>query len=185
MSFFKSLLLIFIIWFFGFVAFVSNIHFSKDEISEEADAIIVLTGAKGRLDAGFDLLIAKKAKQLFISGVGKDTSLNDLLSKLSNIDQKKLNRENIFIGHMASSTQENAIETENWVKENNIRSIILVTSNYHMIRSLLEMERLMPDVKIIPYQVVKNIGFWKNLDNLKLILLEYHKFIFSYLTRII
>lgn len=184
MNFFKSLVFLFILWTLGLLGFISKINFSKQEFNNEADAIIVLTGARGRIDAGIELLLAKKAKRLFISGVGKDTSLNDLLKNLSAIEKEKLEEANIYLGHFASSTHENALETANWVSQHKLNKIILVTSNYHMIRSLLEMERLMPEVQFIPYQVVQDIKFWKNFDNIKLIIKEYNKFLFSYVTRV-
>jgi uncharacterized SAM-binding protein YcdF (DUF218 family) len=176
MKFFKASLyiisLLVIFWIIGFFAFLTKINSYEVLPDDEADAIVVLTGSKGRIDAGLNLLAQKYARHLFISGVGQNAPLNDLGKHLSSFPEDKLNdhKDNITLGHFADSTEGNAIETANWVNKHNYDHIILVTSNYHMPRSIYLFEKAIPDVEITPYQVVA-------ASSTKLNFIEYNKFL--------
>ena len=83
-----------------------------------------------------------------------------------------------------TNTVENAIETSEWIRKNNVKSIRLVTSNYHIPRSLEEFRSLNPQVKIIPHPVYsENVSpqWWKNGGSFYLIASEYNKFLYVYL----
>ncbi len=176
MKFFKLLLCIIsfliIFWIIGFFVFLTQINSYEVLPDDKADAVVVLTGSKGRIDAGLNLLAQKYGRHLFISGVGQNAPLNDLGKHLSSFPEDQLNnqKENITLGHFADSTEGNAIETANWVNKHNYHSIILVTSNYHMPRSICLFEKAMPDVEITPYEVVA-------ASNTKLNFIEYNKFL--------
>ena len=88
------------------------------------------------------------------------------------------------MGHWAKTTRMNAIETAQWIQKNKISSIILVTSFYHMPRSLLEIKEAIPDLKIIPFAVFPQ-SFGESTDWLHTryawqLFLEYHKFLVVY-----
>ena len=55
--------------------------------------------------------------------------------------------------YAATSTMGNAIETADWIKKSGFNSIILVTANYHMPRSLMLFRHIMPEIRIIPHPV--------------------------------
>lgn len=177
MIFFRASFLLLIIWLIGFFCFINKISMQEIIIDKKADAIVVLTGAKGRIDAGIQLLWEKNSEHLFVSGVGKNAVLNDLSKYLDSFtsDQVKSMKNSITLGHDANSTEENALETSQWIKKNNYKSLILVTSNYHMPRSLYLFKHFMPHISITAYPLVKN-----NLV-LKLAFLEYNKYIFCIL----
>jgi uncharacterized SAM-binding protein YcdF (DUF218 family) len=126
---------LFLLWFSGFVAFNHRINDFKIDDTQKVDAIVVLTGGRNRLKEAVKLLNNKKADKMFISGVYKDTSLKSLQKRK---DVEIINSENITLDKKATNTVENAIEVSHWVKENKIKSIYLVTSNYHMPRSMAE-----------------------------------------------
>ncbi|MEK6734311.1 MAG: YdcF family protein [Pseudomonadota bacterium] len=180
MIFFRLLSFLLFVWLMGFWWFTIQIPKYKIELNGKADAIIVLTGALGRIDAGLQLLSDKYAEHLFISGVGQKTLLEDLSKYLVSFPAKQAVelKSEITLGHFANSTKENAIETAQWIKKNNYKKIILVTSNYHMPRSLYLFRKLMPaDVEVIPYAIIKKRGF----NNYKLLSIEYHKFLYELL----
>ncbi len=160
------------IWMLGFALFLSKISHEKIELNERADAIIVLTGAKGRIDAGLQLLSFDYGKHLFISGVGQNVPLKDLSKFLSSFssDYVETLKSSITLDHFADSTEGNAIESMEWIKNNGYKKIILVTSNYHMPRSLRLFKNSMPNIEIIPYPVVNNINYQQAF-------LEYNKFL--------
>ncbi len=52
-------------------------------------------------------------------------------------------------------TAGNARETREWAQSRNItRSLIVVTSNYHMPRALVELSAALPDMALYPFPVV-------------------------------
>lgn len=175
MSFSKIISILFAvisIWLIGFALFLNQITNEKTNLNEKADAIIVLTGAKGRIDAGLHLLSFDYGKHLFISGVGQKAPLKDVSKFLASFssDYVEALKTSITLGHFADSTEGNAIESLEWIKQNNYKKIILVTSNYHMPRSLLLFKNSMPDIEIIPYPVVNNINYQQAF-------VEYNKFL--------
>ena len=89
----------------------------------------------------------------------------------------------VELGFEAKDTRGNAVETAEWIKSRKARTILLVTSNYHMPRSLFELCRLMPDIKIITYPVVSDTlmldTLWQWPGSLKLLWTEYHKLLIA------
>ena len=177
-------LAVLLIWLIGFFVFAWQInHFSADT-ADKTDAIIALTGGRNRITEAVNLLSHGRADRLFISGVDKDISLHDIqATQRFSVPRKN----NIDIGHNASNTVENAQETTQWIKKNHIKSIRLVTSNYHILRSLTEFRRCNPDLKIILHPVYsENIEkkWWTSWQTFSLIFKEYNKFLYAYLRSI-
>lgn len=166
-------------WIAGFVVFLDYIEKLPNNNSDgNATAIVVLTGGTNRVNAGFDLLEKGKAKYLLISGVGEKVSLEDL-TKLWGKNPLSLPC-CITLGKYAQNTAENAIETEKYIKNNNIKSFFLVTSHYHMPRALKEIKNILPSNHIIPYAVIPEGYSFFNPEMMYLIFREYNKFLFSY-----
>ena len=121
------------------------------------DAIIVLTGSKGRIEAGFELLLDEKAPELLISGVLNRVSKIELIKQNSDdlsISEVKDIRNHccIALDYIADTTHTNAIESQKWITANNVQSIILVTSESHMPRAYLNfITQLNREVQITPY----------------------------------
>ena len=170
-----------ICWLIGFVAFAYRINHYQHDTTSHADAIIALTGGRNRILEAIKLLNNKKADYLFISGVEKTSRLQDIL----NSNQITLDAENkVFLGTSAQNTVENALESKNWIKQHNIRSIRLVTSNYHLPRSIIEFETQTPHLKIIKHPVYSehvNKKWWTSWRTFSLIFSEYNKFLYTYL----
>jgi len=131
------LFLILLIWICGYGAFLLHIKTLKPENPEQkTDAVIVLTGGAQRINAGLDLYANNLAPQLFISGVHNLVKESEIKAMWKG--SKSLPECCITLGHDATTTIENALEAEKWIKDNNIQSVRLVTSNYHMPRALME-----------------------------------------------
>ncbi len=138
------------LWLGGLVWFVySSLSVAADR-DKQTDAIVVLTGGRLRLEAGLDLLGAGRAQKLFVSGVNRHVDRNELM-RVAGYGGADLNR--IVIGHDADNTLGNARETAGWMRQQGYRSLRLVTSWYHMERSLLEFQRVMPDTQIVAQPV--------------------------------
>lgn len=147
--------------------------------------VVVLTGGGSRIDAGIAIMNQGLADVLFISGVGKGVTLQQLLAISGfNIEQTAKiseNKDSIILGKEAINTRENAEEVYNWIKKHRVESIYLVTANYHMPRALLEFHSLMPELKIIPYPAFpenfKADRWDKDSKSAWFILLEYTKYL--------
>ncbi len=171
---FLSLFLL-LVWFVGYVLFFISIPHSVADDSVKTDAIVVLTGDKGRLQEGLELLRKDAAKYLFISGVSHKVDF-DTLAK--NLPQMKNRAGFVVLGYQATNTMENALETAQWIKDNKQKSIRLVTSHYHMTRSLQEFEKALPkETVIIPHPVMSKKF---NFRTFKITMSEYHKFLYSW-----
>jgi uncharacterized SAM-binding protein YcdF (DUF218 family) len=169
------------LWGAGLFHFADAIPTQVFDANTKTDAIVVLTGGSGRLDEGLTLLDQGMASKLFISGVYQGVDIQSLLQAY---------RENpddlnccVAIGH-AEDTINNAIETAKWARENNIRSLRLVTSAYHMPRSVLEFKHAMPDVTLVENPVfpahVKQKKWWAWPGTTGLIVGEYNKFLIAW-----
>ncbi len=184
MAFLRTLLsvifLLVLVWASGFAVFTALSLYQRSGERQATDAIVVLTGGDMRIESGLQLLASKYAPVLFISGVHADVTVADI-QKMWKWDPP-LPGCCIELGHKAHSTIENAQETHDWAEEKKIKSLRLVTSNYHMNRALMEFRRAMPKTIIVPNPVTQpnlpmnGARFWR------LMLLEYHKTIFRYVT---
>ena len=180
-----ALCLLFALWISGLIVFNYKINHIKPVEQEKAEAIVVLTGGRHRLLEAMKLLNNGAADKLFISGVQKKISLHELEKK--NAIKIKSNRE-IILDKIATNTVENARETCAWLKDKNIKSIILVTSNYHILRSVVEFRRWNKDIKILLHPVYSekiSPSWWKSLDNFYFLAGEYNKFLFAWLRAIV
>lgn len=143
----------------------------------KTDAIVVLTGGSNRLVTGLELLAAGRAKKLFVSGVYDGVEVQELL-KLSRHSPTEMEC-CITLGYSADSTIGNAYETADWMRDQGFRSLRLVTANYHMRRSMLELSMAMPDLELVPHPVVAPTvhldDWWMWPGTANLLVNEYNK----------
>lgn len=170
-----------LIWLGGYFAFAAWVATLKPTQPERpTDAVIVLTGGARRIATGLDLLAGGAAPQLYISGVNKAVSLNAILDRLPpQIIGRNAASCCIVLDYKASNTEQNASETRDWVDRENIHSIRLVTSNYHMPRAWLEFRSVLPSVEIFPYPVMSMSEDLRSGRFWTLTFLEYHKTILT------
>ncbi len=167
-------------WLFGLGAFTAGVFLIKPQSpAAHSDAIIVLTGGKDRIETGLDLFAEGLAPELFITGVHDDVTQAEITGRYTGT--KPLPECCIILGYEANSTTENAAEAKEWAAGKNIKTIRLVTSNYHMPRAALEFRSALPDVKIIVHPILQpditpsDKKFWHILFE------EYHKSVFRLL----
>ncbi len=180
--FISLIIFVCIIWIISFIRFAVYAGKTAFDKNTETDMILVLTRGTNRINVALDLLEEKKSKILFISGVYKGTTLKAITSE-------KFPDTIIILGKSARNTLENAQETAMYVKRNNITSIRLVTSSYHMKRSILEMKTFLPNINIIPNPVfsdnVKYKDWWKRSGTFVLLIIEHAKYNFALLRHFI
>ena len=178
-----TVLIVAIIWGVGLFRFAAAIPTEVEDSDTRTDAIVVLTGGSGRLSEGLELLARNLADKLFVSGVYRGVDVNKLI-ELSQHTPEEFNC-CVEIGHSAGDTAGNAAETASWARRHKITSLRIVTSNYHMPRSLLEFREMMPQAVFIPHPVfsrnVKQDRWWTWPGTSTLIVGEYNKFLLVWL----
>src|SRR5690242_12786090 len=124
-----------ILGFLGFLCFVYSLDRFEQKPETRADGIVAMTGGAQRIGDAIDLLAKGYAKRLLISGVNEKTS-REQISRL-NPGQRQLFDCCVDLDYRARNTIGNAIETRRWAEANGFDAIIVVTSNYHMPRTLV------------------------------------------------
>jgi uncharacterized SAM-binding protein YcdF (DUF218 family) len=173
-----ALIVVAALWLGGLAWFVQGSLSIASDREVTTDAIVVLTGGRLRLEAGLDLLGAGKARKLFVSGVNPRVDRAALLRLAGPISADDADR--IVLGHDADNTLGNARETAAWMHQEGYRSLRLVTSWYHMRRSLLEFGRVMPGIAIVAEPVYARVEpeGWSGWVDLALLTIgEYDKYL--------
>ena len=164
------------VWAAGFVLYARAIPRAAAP-DAKADVIVVLTGGTNRIGAGFSLLANGNAKAMLISGVGRDKTVEKMQRRYA--PEAVLNQDAIALDPVARNTQQNARETKRFLETTEHKHVLLVTANYHMHRSLLEMRHAMPNITFTPYPVAPKEFYlerwWEDATTRYLMLAEYHK----------
>jgi len=178
---FAALLILVMVWFVGLLAFTSRVDQSTPaQEPPVADGVVVLTGASNvRLEQATKLLEAGKGKRLLISGVNREASRDDVLGVTKAV--RPIYDCCVDLGYSAADTIGNASESAEWAKAKDYHSLIVVTADYHMPRSMLELHAAMPDVALHPYPVVTESlnahRWWKGGTSARRMIVEYCKYL--------
>lgn len=163
----------------GFLVFANATTRPVTDNAPRASAIVVLTGGAQRIRAAGRLLQNKQAERLLISGVNRVVSRAKLLRMLA-IDRDLFDC-CVDIDYAAQNTRGNAVETRKWANQHEFDSLIVVTSSYHMPRSMTELGHLLPAVDLVAYPVVpdrfRGKPWWLRLENVMLLGAEYLKYL--------
>jgi uncharacterized SAM-binding protein YcdF (DUF218 family) len=163
----------------GFVVFLRQLPATEIKPARDADGIVVLTGGSSRVSDAMELLSVGYGKRLLISGVHPASSTQEIQRSIP--DSQALLGCCVDLDHSAVNTRSNATETRRWVRQRGFHSLIVVTSNYHMPRAIVELSHAMPDVALIPFPVVgdkwNDEPWWSSGAAVRLLLLEYAKYV--------
>ena len=155
-------------WAIGFAWFAIDLPGRADE-NTKTDSVVVLTGGVGRINLGLEILKRKKAGHMLISGVDRNVKPAELAAQydepVSTFDCC------IDLGFQAVDTRSNALETARWVSRRKDKSVRLITSDWHMRRARLELERAIPENIIIVPDAVQTAPSFGMLFK------EYNKFL--------
>lgn len=173
----------------GFVLFAEEVRqlANAPEQAPQADGIVVLTGDQARIATGARLLMQGRARRLLISGVHPATRVPVELSRQiggSDAWREAMIKCCIDLGRDAQNTIGNAEEAHQWQAAHGFRSLIVVTSSYHMPRSLTEFSRAMPGTRLVPYPVASSRvlqfqSWWTHWPTARLLAGEYVKYLGS------
>jgi uncharacterized SAM-binding protein YcdF (DUF218 family) len=181
---FRFLLLVAIVWAAGFLWFTTLIPVPGSTGDDVTDGIVILTGGKGRIEHGLSLYADGKARKLLVSGVGSGEDAGEFISMHAHQDdtpELQQQMAGIMLDRVADSTYSNAVETAKWAEKYRLKSLRIVTSEYHMPRSLKVLHQAMPDVQLLADPVATpelKRDWWQDVESLRILLREYHKFAF-------
>ncbi|GIL38813.1 YdcF family protein [Roseiterribacter gracilis] len=169
----------------GLGLFAKSLPLTPLQPDATTDAIVVWTGGAERVSTGLDLLAAGRAKKLFVSGVGPDTTLDSLLrvSRPQSVDLRCC----IVLGREAIDTIGNAAETATWMRGEQYTSMRLVTAAYHMPRALLLLENNLPGSVVVPHPIVPAgfdpVNWWSSRESRNVLAGEYVKYLLARVRR--
>lgn len=141
------------VWFVALLAFIYSIPTKPLAADRKADMLVVLTGGGDRVEHGFDMLAKGSAPVLLISGAGKNVTEERMISEHATQAVRERIYERggeIILDNMARSTVSNAGQSAAIIKKRKVKSIRLITANYHMNRAVHEFQAALPDIEIIP-----------------------------------
>lgn len=174
-GFISLIILLFLIISVLFVDFVYK-TFSFRVRDLNPDAVVVLAGGRGRIEEGVRLYREGKGDSLFLIGVDPSVKKSDLYKEIDGVRSSN----QVYLEKVSRNTLENAIFARELISRHNIRSMLLITSRYHMKRSLLIFRNLLPkDIAIYPHPVTsKNSldAWWSHGGSLRLLFSEFYKY---------
>jgi uncharacterized SAM-binding protein YcdF (DUF218 family) len=168
----------------GFVGFLSQLRGAEIRPDRNADGIVVLTGGSSRVSDAMELLAGGYGRRLLISGVHPTNAASDISRSLPDNSppyNQTLLSCCVDLDRSAVNTRSNAAETRRWAHDRGFKSLIVVTSNYHMPRAIVELSHAMPDIALIPFAVVgdkwRDEPWWTSGATFRLLLSEYAKYV--------
>jgi len=164
----------------GFLWFMWRVPAEEVRLSGKADGIVALTGGASRIADAIELLASGRGSRLLISGVNPSTSS----ASISRLNPEFARWVRCCVDFDQSlNTLGNAIETKRWAERRGFRSLIVVTSNYHMPRALAEIAHQLPDVELVPFPVVTDRlraePWWASSATARLMFTEYVKYVYA------
>ena len=175
--------------------FFIQLFFFKEKVlsfqkynNTKSSNIVILTGGTNRIKDGLNIINqfdkSKRTKfKILVSGTGKGFSKNSLIKQIGPNFNPKLIECCIYLDSVSKNTFTNAIETSKWANRNDLKEFILITSNYHMPRAILEFKNVMPNHKIYTFPITPrkhNIKEWmRSYETFSLIFKEFCKYIVS------
>ncbi|MEK6725566.1 MAG: YdcF family protein [Deltaproteobacteria bacterium] len=176
-----TLLLLYIVILFSL--FINQLRVATDEITY-ADAIVVLTGGAGRVEEGLRLFREGRGGYLILSGV-EETSTLDTIFPGRDI-KTTVDTSRIILDIESRRTLDNAFNVKKIVEDKGFKSLVLVTSNYHMKRAFtLFSTAIHGDVRLYRHPVsgpnFKDEEWWQSQKSLKLVTSEFFKYIWFHI----
>ena len=166
----------------GFLWFVWRMPSEEVALDRSADGIVVLTGGALRISDAIELLAAGRGRRLLISGANRSTNQ----SEIARLNPEFARVVGCCVDFDRSlNTLGNAIETRRWAQSRGFRSLIVVTSSYHMPRAMAEIAHQLPDATLIAFPVVsdrrRSEPWWGNTATIRFMVTEYLKYMYAQL----
>ena len=164
----RILSLLLLVWALGFIWFSMALPRPANE-PVRTDGIVALTGGGGRIPHALRLLERKAAKRLLVSGVDREVRPREFAAEYK--VQPDLMGCCITLGYDAVDTRSNALETARWIKDNKLKSIRVVTTDWHMRRAIFDIAEEAPKGTVIIEDAVGS------RPSFRILFLEYNKLV--------
>ena len=161
-----------LVWALGFLWFVVSLPQPAEDVI--TDAVIVPTGGAGRIAQGLAVLDQGLARQMLVTGVDPEVTKGEFAAQFE-VGEAQMDC-CVTLGFRAVDTRTNATETADWVEANDVQSLRLVTTDWHMRRAARELDRTLPGGVTVVRDAVPSE------PSLASLFLEYHKLIASTLS---
>lgn len=138
----RTLSALLLLWIAGFMIFALFLP-QPAPPGTVTDAVVVMTGGRGRVERGLDIIERKQAKRLLISGVDRRVKPHEIAAQFK--APKAIIDCCVDLGHESVDTRSNAEEASAWIARNRYKSIRLVTSDWHMVRARHDLEAMIGD----------------------------------------
>jgi uncharacterized SAM-binding protein YcdF (DUF218 family) len=183
-------------WLIGLLIFVGQVQVQRAPVDPTSEGIVVLTGGEGRVVEGLRLLTEMKGSAMLISGVHPEATKDSIINAqdIDNEKQQHLLKCCVDLGYAAGSTVGNADEAAKWSGDRKLKSLLIVTSAYHIPRARLEFAQAFanqPNVQLEYYPMAAEklqLGTWWQAPisyirrfpgTAQLIVREYVKYLFA------
>jgi uncharacterized SAM-binding protein YcdF (DUF218 family) len=155
-----------LLWALGFAAFMLTLPGPAGTV--RTDAIVVPTGAAGRIARGLTLVEQGRGRRMLVTGTAPGVTRADLARISGHAATFACC---VDLGAEAVDTRGNAEETAAWVRARGFRSVRLVTSDWHARRAALELGTVLGrDVTVVVDGVPSEPGLGQAMN-------EYHKLV--------
>ena len=152
-------------WLLGFVWFAMALP--QPRAGGRTDAAIVLTGGEGRVTRGLEALRRGWTTRLLVSGVDREVKPREFRAAYDIAPDQMACC--VTLGFESVDTRSNAREAARWIAAGKLRSVRLITTDWHMRRAAFELARVTPSgVTVVRDAVASQPGF-------ETLFTEYHK----------
>jgi len=155
-----------------------------DETYKSADVIVCLTGGRGRIRRALELYEKGFGKTLYISGTDRQVQMRDVLRELKWVGP--VDESHIILENVSTNTLQNAMQVKKFVQDQGLKSVLLVTSVYHVRRSHYIFRRLLPqevhlDVAWFEQEPFDSGVWWTSATGIWVTMSEFFKFFYAWL----
>lgn len=160
--------LLIIAWALGFIWFA--VFLPRPVVEPvRTDGVVALTGGGGRIPHALDVIEKGRANRLLVSGVDREVRPREFAVEYKVAE--RLMTCCIVLGYDAVDTRSNAVEATRWVRENKLRSVRLVTTDWHMRRAAFDLAAEAPKDLIIVEDAVPS------KPSFRILFIEYNKLV--------
>lgn len=154
-------------WLLGFLWFA--LFLPRAAGDQRTDGVIALTGGNGRIARGLDVLRAHQAGRMLVSGVDSQVGPAQFAARYG--VAPTLFACCLTLGYDAVDTRSNAHESAQWIARYKIRSVRLVTTDWHMRRAAFDLTVAAPKGLVIVEDAVPSH------PSMRALFIEYHKYL--------
>jgi uncharacterized SAM-binding protein YcdF (DUF218 family) len=166
----------------GLAQFSASLPRGDGGFSARADGVVALTGGSQRIADGVVLVTSGQGRRLLISGINEKAGRDEIIRHTPALAD--IMGCCVDLDYRARNTIGNAIEARRWARARGYSSIVVVTSNYHMPRTLAEFAHAMPGMALVPHPVITDsvdvTRWWATLSSARVVASEYVKYVISH-----